>query len=220
MQFHHGDQLGQGTAISATDTVNTVAFTSQDANLDSIDGSTHRRVFVIQVPTLTINCVSHSNNGDVDGDSWGPSISDNGRYIAYVSEADNIVAGVTSGTSNIFVHDLQQMASAIVPASPIGNANSWEAQISGNGAYVGFTSDAGNFVGDDNNASDVFRYTIASGNLARMSIGPSGMQSNGDSWDMAVSGDGLTMAYTSLATNLTTPPTLWNRELYLATLNQ
>jgi Tol biopolymer transport system component len=84
-----------------------------------------------------------------------------------------------------------------------GNGNSRMTSISGDGRYVAFASAANNLVsGDTNNMSDVFVWDRQTGQIARISIGAEGMQSNGASDSPAISADGRFITFASYATNL------------------
>ena len=109
-------------------------------------------------------------------------------------EASNLVSGHLHHISNAIVCDRQNGSTPFTNITPADNGNSWEAQMCANGGIVIFTSDASDLVGDTNNASDVFRYNAATGEIVRVSIGANGMQGNGDSYDFGVSADGSSVA--------------------------
>ena len=87
------------------------------------------------------------------------SVSTDGRYVAFASEANNLVTGDTNGFRDIFVRDLllgtNLLASVATNGAGADNLST-EPAISGNGRYVAFTSSADNLVaGDANKARDV-----------------------------------------------------------------
>ena len=94
------------------------------------------------------------------GDSVRRVISANGRFVAFVSVATNLVAGDTNAKSDVFVRDRVSGATERISVSSAelqGNQDSRDPSISADGRYVAFVSDATNLVaGDTNNASDVF----------------------------------------------------------------
>mgnify|MGYP003323742185 CR=1 FL=1 len=120
-------------------------------------------LLVLSAPTLAQETerVSVDSTG-VEGNNGSsvPSISGDGRYVAFMSDADNLVPGDTNGTSDIFVHDRLTMETTRVSvdsAGVEGNSDSYDSSISGDGRYVAFTSKATNLVpGDTNRADDVF----------------------------------------------------------------
>jgi Tol biopolymer transport system component len=81
----------------------------------------------------------------VQASGGGPTISANGRWVAFVSEAGNLVAGDTNGASDVFVHDQQTGTTMRVSLGPAGaEANSYStlSTISADGRWVVFQSDA------------------------------------------------------------------------------
>jgi len=139
-----------------------------------------------------------------------PSISADGRYVAFESEASNLVAGDTNGGGDVFVHDRQTGATTRVSVSSSGeqaNDSSGAAAISGDGRYVAFYSYASNLVaGDTNGMIDTFVHDRQTGTTTRVSVDSSGAEANGNSDDnyfaVSISGDGRFVAFMSEASNL------------------
>jgi Tol biopolymer transport system component len=145
-----------------------VAFTS-DA---FVPGDTNNRSFDVFVRDLQTGAVipvsTTADGGQVSSTSDGPSISDDGRYVAFYSLArDLVAAGDTNGSYDVFVRDLQTGAITRVSGDANGdqgNGDSQDPSISAGGLYVAFTSAASNLVADDTNgASDVFVRTCRLG---------------------------------------------------------
>ena len=92
--------------------------------------------------------------------SFDPSLSANGRWVAFQWFATNLVAGDTNGDRDIFVHDLttgETVRVSVNSAGIQGNSESFFASLSAKGRVVAFTSDASNLVAEDTNGdSDVF----------------------------------------------------------------
>jgi len=92
--------------------------------------------------------------------SFYPSISTDGRYIAFDSEASNLVSDDTNGVHDVFVHDREFGETTRVSVSDTGiqgNLYSGIPSISANGNYVSFGSEASNLItGDTNNYPDIF----------------------------------------------------------------
>jgi len=95
-----------------------------------------------------------------NGDSWDPCISADGRFVAFTSEASNLVPGDTNRTTDVFAHDRRTGRTERVSVSSQGvegNARSQDASISVDGRFVAFVSDGSNLVpGDTNGVTDVF----------------------------------------------------------------
>lgn len=135
-----------------------------------------------------------------------PSVSGNGRWVAFLSEATNLVANDTNGVEDVFVRDRETGSTTRVNLDSGGNqadARSYSPFISANGRYVVFSSDASNLVPDDTNARrDIFVRDLQMGVTSRVSLGPSGAQANSTSLHPSISGDGRFVAFNSFATNL------------------
>jgi len=151
-----------------------------------------------------------SSGAQSDNYSRFPSISDDGRYVAFESEASNLVPGDTNGGGDVFVHDRQTGATTRVSVSSTGeqaNDSSGAAAISGDGRYVAFYSYASNLVaGDTNGMVDIFVHDRQTGSTTRVSVDSSGTEANGNSDDnyfaVSISGDGRFVAFISEASNL------------------
>lgn len=184
-----------------------VAFTSLATNLVTGDSNGVSDIFVRDRQTgTTVRISVDSSGGQANGPSYSPSLSADGRYVAFVSEASNLVVGGTNGMANIFVHDLQTGATTLISMGLVGaNANgpSRQPSISGDGRYVAFESLANNLVPNDSNGFvDVFLYDCGTSTVQRISVGPNGEQGNGHSREPRISSYGLRISFISEASNL------------------
>jgi Tol biopolymer transport system component len=194
-----------GTAISSDGRF--VAFSSVADNLVAGDGNGTWDVFVRDWIAGTTERVSVDSSGTEGNDeSWWPSISEDGRYVAFMSSATNLVAGDTNGVTDIFVRDRAAGTTIRVDVDSSGNPGDHDAvypSISGDGSLVSFASSATNLVpGDTNGFADVFVHDLTTGITERESLDSSGGEANGHSDYTALSADGLSVAFTSRATNL------------------
>ena len=141
-----------------------------------------------------------------DSMSYGPSLSGDGRYVAFASYADNLVPGDTNGAFDIFVHDLVLGTNervSIGSDGAEGNGTSDTPYISYNGRYVAFSSGASNLVpGDSNAAIDIFVRDRSLGTTERVSVDSAESQANSASGAPSISPDGRIVAFRSGATNL------------------
>ena len=161
--------------------------------------------------TLTLVSTDAQDNqatGGNFGGSFDPVASRNGRFVAFISSAENLVPGDTNGLPDVFLKDLRTGVVTLVSAneegSP-GNAISLAPSITANGRYIAFGSSASNLVaGDANGASDVFLRDLRTGEVSLVSIGDDGQQGNGESGGASISADGRFVAFQSVATNLDT----------------
>ena len=105
-----------------------------------------------------------ANGAQSDGNSSLAVMSARGRFIAFVSEATNLVPRDTNGHSDVFVRDRRLHTTRRVSVGPGGlqaNGNSFFPETSANGNVVAFFSDAANLVpGDTNGTGDVFVHVL------------------------------------------------------------
>ena len=184
-----------------------VAFASIAVNLVSGDTNGVQDIFVHDRQTGQTTRVSVASGGaQANGPSFDPSISADGRYVAFASLATNLVSGDTNNEQDIFVHDRQTgQTTRVSVATGGGQANlaSSDPSISADGRYVAFESLASNLVsGDTNNTGDIFVHDRQTGATTRVSIGPGGTQANRGSIAPSISADGRYVAFHSDATNL------------------
>ena len=141
-----------------------------------------------------------------NGPSYGPAISAHGRWVAFESNATNLVVGDTNGQFDVFVHDQQQGTTTRVSVGAgglQGNDRSGQPAISADGRWVAFSSGASNLVaGDTNGETDVFVHDRQTGTTTRTSVAAGGVQGNGPSYASAISADGRWVAFSSGASNL------------------
>ncbi len=184
-----------------------VAFHSFASNLVAGDGNGVGDVFVLDRVAGSIERVSVSSSG-VQGDfaSFTPSITDDGRSVAFFGGSDNLVPGDTNDAMDVFVRDRASGTTArasVSTAGAQGNDHSQAPVISPDGRYVAFESDATNFVaGDTNGCTDVFVRDRASGTTERVSVSSAGAQGSSLSFRAAITPDGRYVAFLSAATNL------------------
>lgn len=139
------------------------------------------------------------------------SLSADGRFVAFESNATNLVAGDSNGFTDVFVHDRQTGATTRISVSSAGlqgDLPSYKPKISDDGRFVSFNSIASNLVaGDTNGTSDSFVHDRQTGTTTRVSVDSAGVQGNRNSLETAISGDGRFVAFNSEATNLVTGDT-------------
>lgn len=206
---------GHSVAISADGRL--VAFLSPSSDLVPGDTNGLSDVFVRDLDTGAVRRVSVSSGGaEANGPSQPPAISGDGRYVAFVSEATNLVRGDTNrcppffnlpgSCPDVFVHDLLTGRTTRVSVGPHGRQSDGESiyvALSWDGRYVAFASRAANLVpGDTNGTLDVFRHDTARGVTERVSVGSAGEQANGPSRAPSISGDGSLVVFRTAASNL------------------
>jgi Tol biopolymer transport system component len=189
-----------------------VAFRSSATNLVSGDTNGKDDIFVRDRQTGTTTLVSKSSAGVQGNDySFNPSISGDGRYVAFHSGATNLVSGDTNSVPDIFVRDRNTGTTTRVSrnsAGTEGNDESSGTSISADGGYVTFESAATNLVsGDANAAMDIFVRNRTAGTTHRVSTSTAGVEGDSASYIPSISADGRYVAFYSGATNMVTGDT-------------
>jgi len=157
---------------------------------------------------VSVNSSGEPGNDDsaADANSFRPAISADGRYIAFTSEASNLVPGDTNGDWDVFVRDRELGTTERVSLSSTGregNRNTFEPAISADGRYVAFRSYASNLVARDTNGTwDVFVRDRELGTTERVSVSSTGREGDKASWAPAISADGRYVAFASQASGL------------------
>ena len=134
-----------------------MAFESFSSRLVPGDTNGALDVFVADVATGGVDRVSLATDGGEANDrSYSPSISADGRIVAFASFAGNLVPGDTNGLLDVFVHRRDQQTTTRLSVGPDGSQGdglSFAPVVSSDGALVVFSSEAGNLVPDDSNGT-------------------------------------------------------------------
>jgi len=184
-----------------------IAFDSGATTEVSGDTNGFFDIFVFDRQSGLTTLVSVDSSGaQGNGDSMGTAISGDGRFVAFSSDASNLVSGDTDGVGDIFVHDNQSGTTERVSVASNGteaNAGSFDMSISGDGRIVVFTSSATNLVsGDTNGKRDIFARDRQTGITTRISVNSNGEQADGGGASPATSGDGRYVVFLSDSGNL------------------
>ncbi|VAW94080.1 Alkaline phosphatase, partial [hydrothermal vent metagenome] len=194
-----------------------VAFKSVATNLIASDTNSSQDIFVRDIQAGTTDRVSVSNSGAQPSgggvDSYAPSISANGRYVTFSSEATNLIGagGDTNNVEDIFVRDTQAGTTIRVSVSNSGNQTggirgSYEPRISADGRYIAFQSDATNLIASDiNNTVDIFVRDTQANTTIRVNVDSSGSVGTATGLgvvNIGISADGRYIVFNSNATNL------------------
>lgn len=136
------------------------------------------------------------------------SSSSNGQFVAFYSDAENLVSNDTNGCRDVFVRDLVAGTNILVSVNTNGECSgdgiSTDPAISGDGRYVVFSSSSDDLVtGDTNRAQDVFIRDLQAGTTTLVSVSTDGIDpGNGDSFSPSLSSDGRYVLFHSKASNL------------------
>ncbi len=176
-------------AVIPTDTNN-----QHDVYMVTVTNSNHTRISV------------SSGTSEPDGISWNPSISRDGRYVAFESLASNLIANDTNTVYDIFVYDTLSGNTSRVSVDSAGQEtddHSWNPHISQNGRYIVFASDATTLVpGDKNGVRDIFVHDTQTARTQRLSTDLLGSEGTDSSDYPTLSGNGEFAFYSSDAPNL------------------
>ncbi|MGD9693471.1 MAG: TolB family protein [Phycisphaerales bacterium] len=201
----------RGSTISADGRF--VVFPSYATNFASPESLGKCDVFLRDLQSGTTTRVSTGLSGaEADGDSYGAMISADGRYVAFLSYATNLVAGDSNNLADVFVYDRLATPSPTITLASLsisgtqGNGHcDGPVSISADGRYVAFRSNANNLIGignDTNAKDDVFVRDRQTPTTILASVTSGGAQGNDVSLFPALSGDGSRVAFVSYATNL------------------
>lgn len=208
----HADNSSRNGVISGDGRY--VAFISPASNLVPNDTNNGNDVFVHDRQTGVTERVSISSDGTqiIRAYTEYPSISNDGRYVAFETSAPDLVPGDTNGVVDTFVHDRQTGTTEIVSnaydGSPSNGNNIMYPSISGNGRYVMFDSGATNLIpGLTNNTLNIFVHDRQNNTTDIVTVSSDGTQANGPSTDKyssvrRISDDGRYVVFGSFATNL------------------
>ncbi|MFK5984834.1 MAG: hypothetical protein QM479_05365 [Pseudomonadota bacterium] len=188
---------------------NAVVFTSGATDLVANDTNGVTDTFIRDLVNQTTKRLSVNSSGAEGNDgSYNPSISDNGLYVAYQSNANNLVLGDTNNEADIFVVNtsttIKPVRVSINSAGDEANDSSYYPSISGDGNFIAFLTDANNLVaGDTNSNGDIIvvnNSTITQ--PVRVNLNTDGSQANAYSYYPDLSTDGRHISFASEATNL------------------
>jgi hypothetical protein len=146
-----------------------------------------------------------ADGAPLDGDVESPSMSADGKLIAFCSSASNWVAGDTNGKKDVFLKDQRSDPATVTRISTTatgeqGDGDSCEPMISGNGLYVAFTTQAAN-LGGSGAATQIVRKDLGTGAMQPIT-GIEGAPADADAGPPSISADGQRITFASHATNL------------------
>jgi Tol biopolymer transport system component/uncharacterized membrane protein YgcG len=236
-----------------------VAFTSAAADLVPGDTNRVQDVFVYRRTSKQTSMVSKTHSGGLlAGPSFHPDVSRDGRWVAFITQADSVLASDPYRNYDSYLTDLSAGRTVSVGVGDSGAAlpgDNWDARVSADGRYVAFRagsavggppqirrfdrttnksvlisqtgdgepgnqmslapaiSDDGNLIafhsaasdlvgGDQNGQFDVMVRDVKSGVVNRYSVSPTGEGGNRESYNPVLSGNGGTLVFESLASNL------------------
>jgi Tol biopolymer transport system component len=195
-----------GQSISADGS--RVVWRSNDPKLPGANGFAH--IYLRDLDTGKTMLIDRRSNGmeGTGGDADCPSISANGRYVAFKSDATNL-PGVTAPDSQQFLRDTQAGKLILASRNNAGqpaNGSALYGQSSGNGRYVTFEATATNLAGGSSGHKQVYVRDLQRDRTILLSRTGAGVAGDGDSEAITISQDGRFAAFKSAASNLGAVP--------------
>ncbi len=199
--------------VSISDNGRYVAFSSSAANLVSADTNDTTDIFVRDRVTGTTERVSIASDGtQAYGEGvWGSSITDisgDGRYVAFMSSANNLVPNDTNGVADLFLHDRVTGTTKRVNIANDGSQSSYPVlgsygfKLNGDGRYLAFNSMDSLSAEDTNSSSDIYVYDQVSDSVELVSKTYDGSATNGGNFYPSISGNGRYVSFISTASNI------------------
>lgn len=218
-----GDAGSYGPAISGDGSV--TAFVSNASSLVTGDTNNRCDTFVRDAASRTTSRVSVTAAGEESRDGYQcgstPAISADGRFVAFVSDASDLVPGDANGQLDVFIRDRVASTTRRVSVSSSGveaDGNSFDPAISADGRFVAFFSGARNLIdGQSVFDSGVYVHELATGATELVSGGPT-YGTTGSSYQPSLSADGRYVAFASQSaliesdTNLRADAYVFDRE--------
>jgi Tol biopolymer transport system component len=207
-----------------------VAFSTAATNLSPDDISSDADVYVRDLQTNVTTLVSRATGtpgAKADQPSYGPSISADGRFVAFVTSSTNLDPSAIPPYSHVYVRDLQTNTTRLADrasgaSGASGNRDVHSLSISGDGASVAFATQSTNLSPDDPDTNeDVYVRNLQTNTttLADRASGPSGAKADNASVYPLISGDGRLVAFSSLGANLDPGDSDGELDIYLRDLN-
>ena len=225
-EANEGSKMGDDILrVSITADGRFVAYASQSSNLVPGDTNDTGDIFVFDRQTGTTTRVSVASDGtEANDSSRQPTITADGRFLAYSSLASNLVPGDTNNTSDIFLFDRQTGTTTLVSVASDGTASNGYSNtpsISADGRFVTYTSDAFNLVPGDTNEGiirfeDVFVFDRQTNTTELVSVSRDGTEQDGHSGgNVKMSADGRFVVYTSSDSNLVSGDTNYDADVFV-----
>jgi len=204
-----GEANKDSLSTSISDNGRYVAFSSTATNLVSGDINDSRDIFVRDRVTSTTERVSIASDGtEANGRSGEPSISGDGRYAVFTSEANNLVPNDTNGVADLFLHDRAIGITKRINVANDGTQSSFSFdgyygfKLSGDGQYIAFGSNDSLSTEDTNSFIDIYVYDQVSDSVELVSKAYDGSPANLISLYPSISSNGRYVSFISMASNI------------------
>jgi len=202
-----------------------VAFATDADNLDGADNNGFRDIYIRNMKTGSTKIVSRSSKGTrTNGDSFRPSISAGGRYIAFDSDADFLIDGKKIAGRQVYLRDRKTGKTTLISvnsAEQVANNQSTSPRLSADGRFVVFNSHGSNLNPKSAaGGSHIYLRDRAQGKtwlISKNNQGKAGIQGGvpGGSSEPDISPDGKRIVYSSVADNLVKADDNGRQQIYL-----
>jgi Tol biopolymer transport system component len=159
-----------------------------------------------------------SNGTEVTDRSDEPTISANGRFIAFISESDDLAGDDDNGDFDVFVHDRKTRKTRLVSVTSADegqDGSSSVPSISANGRWIAFRSAASLVASDDNGNDDIYVRDRKTGKTKRISVRSNGAQADDDSDEPAISANGRFVAFSTYASLVGSDTEAGSQDIYV-----
>ncbi len=199
-----------------------IVFTSDTNNLVTGDSNNQEDIFRYDLQTNQFALVNAVGGTPGNNRAEAPVISDDGRYIYFHSNANNLVTGDTNNTIDVFRRDMQSaeiVRVSVSNASVQGNGPSTYASTTSDGRYVAFQSQAGNLVSFATGATQIIIRDMQLEQNTLISVTPDGLDDgNGVSSAATITDDGRFVAFSSMSSNLVSPNNASTTDIFVRDL--
>lgn len=180
-----------------------VVFVSDAGNLVPGSSTGQTEIYVRDLVNHTTTLVSANNAGTpADSFSYSPAMTPDGRYVAFLTNAQNLVSGGPPSGIQLYLRDLVNHATTLVstglPSSSFGNTTLGGPLISDSGQYIAFQSAQP----ISNAIRNLYLRDVVNNTTTIITPGVSGAVANGNSSNMVMTPDGRYVAFVSEASNL------------------
>ena len=189
-----------------------VVFSSDATNLVTLDTDDKSHIYLRdrQLGTTTpVDVTPYGGFGN--GIAAYPAISADGRFVTYTSASSDLVARDDNGVGDVFMWDRETGSTRLISTNAAGkpangpSEGSTLGNISADGRYVAYQSEASDLPGSTTANPKIYRYDRTTFTSTMVSVSISRQQADGESRNVTISDDGQTVAFQSTATSLVAP---------------